>query len=579
MEITIDGQTAELGSSMPSITKRSVDINNPSARFVDSTNRFVMPDTVRNRTIFQSPHAVGSNNRSYEKLYNCVLNDVFQIFKGKGFLDSGSRDKFNFQLVDESKELFKALDTQLKNISWDDKDTILTTAAIDALDAADPTTCWFWGKACYHSAAFIGNTDQTTGDSRTKYSRPAFYVTGLLKRAVEQAGYDFTVPDIDLAISSNHKQFFFTSYQKTFNATFNPAGSLTVTGLNTYDFKHADVTATSTEVTMLHRTILRFRGHVTTNADIIFGVHAHDGPHTKEIVNEFLLPRDGYIDFSTSEIYDTPAGMIAYLYFTGTGVVTFTDVLMYTNLSEDYEDLSANHWLGFKIKAHDNLPEFTYLDLYRLICVVSNSYHSISGKVFGWDTFANLNKMNSVDWSDKFIIGSEQVNANFPGLFQKNWLKYSNDETVKFDLGWSYFESDRESLEAEGDYLVLNFGASKETNIDGDNIAYVPIYSDETRIADQEISPRLFIIDGSRLLFQPLSWDELIETYYENWFNSLYRIRAIQADFNLNKLDVLKWYPKQLVYIDYFKTTFIVLEISNFIAGIKTKVKLLAYGR
>lgn len=581
MEIEINGIQAELGNSTPALTKKSIDINSPSSRFVDFSNKFQLPDTAVNRRIFDSPEGVGTNNRSFDKLYDVIIRDSNIIFRGKGYLDSSNRNEFSFQIVDNSKELFKALDVKLKDVSWDDKDTILTQAAIDSLDDFSSLTCWFWGKACYHTAGFIGNTDQTTGDSRTKYSRPAFNVTGLLRRAINAAGHTFTLPDFNLAISSNHKQFFFTSYQKTFNATFNPAGTLNLTDLTSYDFKHADVTVSSDEITMLHRTILRFRGHVTTNASIYLNVHAHDAPHSKEIVSQILLPSDGYIDFSTSEIYDTPAGMLAYIQLIGTGQVVFTDMLMYTILDEKNEDLSTNHWLDFKIKAYDNLPDLTYLDLFRTICVIGNRYPIVDNfnKVFSFGSLENLSKMNSVDWSEKFVIGSQQINSDIGGLNQKNWLKYTNDITVPFDLGWYYFSTDGEQLPAEGDYLVMNFGASKEVNIAGSDIAHVSVYSDETRIIDQELSPRLFLIDGTKLVFDPLRWQALASGYYSNWFNCLYRVRAVTADFNLSKLDFMKWHPLQVVYIDYFKSTFVVLEISNFIPGRKTRVKLLNYGR
>ena len=123
MELIINGNILELGESSPAITRKSIDIENPSLRFVDYSNKFQLPDTVRNREIFESPKAIGSDNRSYDKLYKAVLRDVFQIFQGNGFLESGTKDKYSFQIIDESKELFKALEIKLRDLDWDDKDT------------------------------------------------------------------------------------------------------------------------------------------------------------------------------------------------------------------------------------------------------------------------------------------------------------------------------------------------------------------------------------------------------------------------------------------------------------------------
>ena len=583
MEVIVNGQQVELGNSFPAITRKSVDINDPSARFIDFTNKFQLPDTFNNREIFDSPAAIGSDNRSFDKLFDAEIRDVFKIFKGKGYLDSGAKDKFSLQVVDDSKELFKALDIRLSSISWDDCDTELNQTAINLLDALDIDNCWFWGKACYHASALKINTDQTTGDARCKYSRPAFYVQGLLNRAVVQAGYSLTSPLPDLAFSSCHTDFFFTSYQKTIAVTYNPSGTLAMDDLDTNDFEHADITATDTEIDIgTRKAKFRLRGSITSNAIVTLYIRATDSVDPTKVSESKIVLGVGtqIVDFTTSEFSSTNGNDVD-IRFEGTGQVVFNDVLLYTLLSDKDEDLSTNPWLDYKIKAHDNLPDLTYLDLYRLICVVSNKYHVVDNysRVLSFGTLAGLNKLNQVDWSDKFIQGSETLTSQFSGLYKKNWLKYDNDLTVKPDLGWSYFLTDNESMEAEGDYLMFKFSASNDVTFGATTCAHVPIYNDTTRIPDQEIKIRLFVASGSVLSFASISWTAIVSAYYDEWFSSLYRIRAIEAEFNLSKLDVLKWKSKQLVYIDYFKTVFIVLEISNFIPGQRTQIKLLGYGR
>lgn len=583
MELTIDGVRAKLGNSTPAITRKSIDINNPSARFLDITNKFQLPYVQPNIEIFESPKAINSTNESYDKLYSATLNDVFQIFKGKGFLDSSTKDKLNFQIIDESKELFNGLDIKLKDVSWDDKDTELTQAEIDNLDSANIDNCWFWGKACYHKDALQINTDQTTGDDRCKYSRPTFNVQALLKRTIENLGYNFSSTSPDLAFSACHDRFYFTSYQKTLTGDYVSTGTLSITGLDTNDFEHSDLTVISTSINIgTKNTVFRIRGSIISTAEIDLIIKSTDNIDPTKIIETrlSLITGSQYVDFSTSEFQSDNGNTIDIL-LSGTGTVTFDDALLYTILSDENEDLSTNPWLGYKIKAYDNLPELTYKDLYRLICITTNQYHIIDNntKSFSWDSLSNLNKNNSVDWSKKFIQGSESVTANFKGLYQKNKLKYENDSTVNPELGWSYFESTNKSFNDEGDYISLKFGASNDVTINSNEIAHLKVYDDSSRIADQEINIRLFQVSGSTITFTPINWANLKENYYKNWFNSLYRIRQINADFNLNKLDVLKWHAKQLVYIDFFKTTFIVLEINNFMPRQLTKVKLLTYGR
>jgi len=582
MEVKVNGEFIELGDSSPAITKKSIDINNPSTRFIDYTNKFIIPYTVENARKLENPTAIGSNNRAFDKLYDISINDVFKIFEGKGFVESYANRKFGIQVVDTSTDLFKALDKKLNTINWDDSDTILTQAGITALETASVNSPWVWGKLCLHENALQINTDQTTGDARCKYSRPSFYVQGLLSRAITAQGYTYTASDINLAFSGFHTQFFVTSYQKTFAATYNPAGTLAITGLNTNDFAHADLTVISASIDIgIKKQKFRIRGTITSDTVMTLVVKATDNVDPTKISESKLQIGIGtqIVDFTSSE-FQSDDGFTIDFRLDGTGEVTI-NALLYTLLLDKDFDLSGNPFLGYKIKVYDNLPDLTYLDLFRLICVVGNQYQIVKPypKSFEFGSFANLNKLNAVNWSDKFIQESESITANFAGLYQKNFLKYENDITVNPELGWSSFQTDSERLEKEGDYLVLKFGASNDVAINGNSIAQVPIYNDTVRIPDQTVNMRLFVVSGSRLEFTPLLWANLSTAYYANYFNSLYRIRAIDGEFNLSKLDVLKWTKKQLVYIDYFKTTFIVLEISNFIPGRKTKVKLLAYGR
>lgn len=583
MEIEINGILAEIGTSQPSITKKSIDVNNPSARFVDFTNRFQLPDTVINRQIFESPQGIGTNNKSFDKLYEVIIRDEFIIFRGQGFLDSSNFSAFSFQVIDRSKDLFKSLNSKLNTLSWDDKDTVLTTANIDALDVEDDTTCWFWGKACYHENAIQANTDQTTGDARVKYSRPALYINGLLKRAIENQGYTFTSPSPGLAFSSNHKDFWFTSYQKTITATYNISGTLNISGLTTNDFAKNVVLASTTIDIGNYKTKFRIRGQATSTADISLIVKATDlSDGTKIEEQRFALNTStSGIDLETNEFHtDSVLGYRVEFIFSGTGDVDFTNVFLYTLLNEKEEDLSTNPWLDYKIKVHDNLPDVAYLDLFKTVNLIYNKYQIVDSfnKTFEFGSFANINKLNRVDWSDKFIIDSESVTANIDSLAQKNFLKYSNDETVNIDLGEDYFLTDNTSLLSENDYIVIKFGASRDAIINSNLISQLNIYNDITRIADQDINIRLFEIVTDKLQFTPITWGNLKENYYSSLFDSFFRIRAIECLMNLNKLDVLSWTEKQLIFIDYFSSTFQVLEINNFIPGKATKIKILKHG-
>lgn len=586
MEVKVNGRLIELGDSSPAITKKSIDIENPSTRFIDFTNKFDIPDTNGNREKFRHPQSVGSDNDSLDKYFDVSIFDVFQIFRGKGFLESTSKDKLSLQVVDNSKDLFLSLDADLKTISWDDKDTELSTTAIDALDTNDITTCWHWGKLCLHENAIQANTDQISGggNARCLYSRPSFNVQSFLKRAIEAQGYSYNESDIKLAFSGWHNEFFFTSYQKTYSSVnYSPAGTLILTGLDTNDFDHADITASSASIDInTLKTKFRVRGSIESDALIDLIIRATDSVDSSKVTESKLTLGVGVneVDFTTSD-FQSDNGMDVEIILSGTGNVIMDCYLYTLHSDKDATSLSTNPFLGYKIKAYDNLPEMTFKDLFKLICLIGNRYQIVDphAKTFNWGSLSQLNKLNAVDWSDKFVIGSESITSQFKGLFQKNILKYNNDITVKKEHGESYFNTSNETLQSEGDYISLNFGASYDVTINSNLIGHARVYSDDIRIADQELAIRLYWIDDDVLMFQQINWNNLATNYYQSWFNSLNRIRLISCELNLSKLDVLNWTEKQLVYIDYFKTTFIVLEINNFIPGRLTKVKLLAYGK
>src|SRR3972149_9378309 len=189
MKLEINGIKADLGNSEIAISRRTFDIDNPTDRFIDITNQFILPETQINKQIFNSPEAVNSNNDSFEKLYIAKVIDQFFLFNGYGFLSDRTKAGFKFQLIDKSKELFDALKVKLNSVNWDDKDILLTEAWLNVLSVLDSDTCWTWPVICCHINRIQVNTALTTGDARVRYSRPSFYLTGLLKKAISLQNY------------------------------------------------------------------------------------------------------------------------------------------------------------------------------------------------------------------------------------------------------------------------------------------------------------------------------------------------------------------------------------------------------
>lgn len=588
MRLEINGIEADLGGNKIAISRKTIDIDNPFDRFVDITNQFILPFSQVNNDIFDSGKAVGSTNLSFEKLYTAKVIDQFFLFNGIGYLNSITPQGYKFQILEKGKSLFNALKTKLNTVNWDDKDILLTEADLNTLSTKDIDNCWVWPVICNHRKKIQANTALTTGDNRVKFSRPSFYLPALLKRIIEQNEYTWNYSSDELsqylAFSSNHEDFLFTSYQKTIDETFIVSTQEQIDDLTTNDFAHADITVTATKIDIgTSTTRFRFRGNITSDGIYKLVIEATDKVSADVERQEFYIDSETtYIDFTTND-FQSDDGIEVEFFIEGTGTIEFDNVLLYSLLSEnEVEDFTTNPFLGYKIKAYDNLPDIEYTTLYKTICVLTNSIPIINSfdKTITFMSLSDMQKFNSLDWSEKFIRQTEDITGTYENLAKTNYLKYNNDQTVDRTLGRSEFQVNSDILADETDYIEMNFGASYEVSIASSLIADLEVYEDTGRIPDKTWNIRLFYLNGTSPIlgqFSQISWSILKENYYKKWFDSLYRIRIINCEMNLNKLDVLGWDLLQVIYIDYFKSYFIIISINKFIPGQTVNVEFLKF--
>lgn len=574
MELEVNGIKADLGNATPAITRKSFDIENPQDRFIDITNRFVLPYTPVNNEIFNSPLAVNSSNDSFDKFYTVKYIDQFIIFNGYGILTGGNRRKgYELQIIDKSTDVFAYLDALLTAKLWDDYDIYLTTTSRNTVDNESIDHPIVWPHICYHKKKISSKTSLTD----LKYSRPCIYLPGLLNLRLSDIGYSFTSTK-KLALTLNHENFFFTSYQKIITGTVNDGNNFS--NLNVDDFS-TYVTVGSTTIDVLGlQSKFRLRGTIEASADLVITISAYDSvAGTTEVQKFNISSEDTEIDIETGEL-QSENNTLSYSFAVSGGDLTMTACYLYSlHPEKDVTNLDTNPFSGFLIKVQDNLPDITFKDIYKTMCISENSTHIIDtlDRIFELRSFANINKLNSLDWSDRFIQETDDISGTFSNLAKKNWLRYDNDETVPKYLGRSYFEVNNDTLQDEKDYIVFPFSASEQTEISGNEIVSINMYEDTMRISDQTINIRLIEVDSGYSSFSNLDWNNL-KLEFEGLFNSLYRIRAINCKMSLNKLDVLGWDLVQLVYIDYYSAYFIVNEISDFVSNTLTDVKLLKYG-
>lgn len=579
MNLEINGILCDNTDSIIALTRNAINLDNLTLRQIDFTNRFRLPKTNINKRIFGFPEIMNSNNTGMDILYNAKLVDQIFLFNGKGFLTDINDKYFEFQLSEASRAFFDDLNKPIHDLDFEDDDFIYNASNYTALNAPSDSV-FVWPVMSMHQ-------DRLTGQLSRTYIRPHFLFKTILNKIFTSRNWNLTYSESDLldyiALSSNHKTFYVTSFQKTLNTTYTVTTTSNITGLNSNDFLY-NIFAISTELDLEDfSTIFRFRGTIIASSDFTITIKGTTttGDITQEVIN---IPQGtNQIDF-TSDKFETDEDH-HYIQFilTGSGTIQFSDCLLYTLHNEtDLGDLSTNPLDNYLVKAYDNLPELNQIDIFRAAMVYTNSIivPDSFGKSIELKSLKNLSKLNNYDWSEKFNNKSENIENQLNGYAQKNYLAYDNDDTIPEILGRGQFLINNEALQDEITVIDVPFAASKDIIIDSKTMAFYRIYDDSARLED-ELNPRIvFLYENSGTYyakFETLDFIVIKTAYYQNIFDSFERLRVIQGEFNLNKLDVYGFDFTKVVYIEYFKSHFMVISIDDFIPGKLTKVKLLKF--
>jgi len=587
MRLEINGIDANVTQPI-AITRQVMDINNLTIRLVDVTNRFALPKTSTNQQIFESGDQIGTDGTKIDTLFNAKIIDQFFLFNGYGKV-SEVGEQYKFQLIDLSKQLLDNMNAKLNQLDFESNDFTYGAAAYNSLKLLT-TSPWVWSIYSQHENKTSTETPIPVGGaSDLKYIRPSFRVNSLLDAAFSANNWTLTYDNdlIDqLIISSNHKNFYVTSYQKTLDATYNPSGSpVSVTGLDTNDFENV-ISTTSTVIDIgTIKTKFRLRGTIITNATIkvIFtGTSSVAGDVTTEELTIYSGTNE--VDYTTGDFETSDAGHDIEITVDGTGSIEFDDTLLYTIIEEaDLGNFSGNALVDYRVKAYDNLPDLTQKDIFKLCLVLTNS-------IIVPDTFnktidlknVNYSKLNSYDWSEKFVQDSEVIENELTEYGQTNYLEYDNDETLNPVTGRASFAVSHSALEDEKSFIKLSFGASNDIDISSNSIAHMNKYTD-TVVVDNDLNIRLLYAFNdagdtyTMARFIDVDWQTLKTNHYSDFVNSISRPRYVEALFNLNKLDVLGFDFAKIVYIEPLKASFIVMGIDDFIPGKLTKVKMLKF--
>jgi hypothetical protein len=587
-KLEINNVDIPISDQIVAITKKAYEFTDLSTRNLNITNRIRLQNTQEIREIYEHPELLNANNNSFEKYFPGKLFDNTLLFSGVSEVQNVNDEEINIQLIDSFQQVFKAMKLRLNQLSnIDSYNFVFSLANYQAL-RQKTSSVWVWPICNMRDDASGIPTIGAVSEAELKYSRPMFQVDYILDEAFDDQSWAFDrslIPDIDkLLLSANHEAFYVSSYLKTFNETVAISGSQLLTGLDTYDFKNAEVTAASNQLTIDGRkTSIRLRGGFSCDKTCEIQVL-----YAGVKVQSFIIDSNQTeIDLSTNELENSGTATVQFNLVATSASAVLTDLRVYTLIEEEeFGDLSTNPLLGFLVVTYDNLPELSQFNVFKNALVLFNGF--ILSDKFTSTVEANrigaLDKLGSVDWSDKYIKGSERINDDLLQLYKKSYLGYTNDDTLTTLFGSAKQDIDSEKLEDEGFILQIDYSASKELTDQSELMADLPIYGTN----DDPIETRLNTLD-QRLLYYNESGSDSIASFNEidftalkvsqftNLLNSLTRPRVLEPLFNLTKLDVLGFDFKKTVYIDAFKSHFYVLSIDNYEPSKLTRCKLLKF--
>ena len=101
----------------------------------------------------------------------------------------------------------------------------------------------------------------------------------------------------------------------------------------------------------------------------------------------------------------------------------------------------------------------------------------------------------------------------------------------------------------------------------------MPVYDDTERIS--ELNTCLAYYENDLAKFDKLNGDNVINEYYSNYVDAIKKGVIVTADFKLSKTDFFQFNFSRMIYVKQLKSTFYVIEISNYTEDKNTTLKLL----
>lgn len=611
-------------STVVAVSFTAFDIGQLSSRSANYTNKFKVPKTENNLTIYQHANDYRSfSNRSYSLLPAKIVQNGVEIVSNGVSLMSESEDHFSIEIYSGPFGFFDQVGDQTLQD--------LNLSAYDRYSGApDPKT----------KTPFLdyGNFDPTETPTLSPSGGEAysFPYKLLIEEIIHQNGYTETGPIFDNSLLAN---MYLSALGFTYNEKFTLPKNLTAliadggvntvgtapsgtkvpftnvvkdcnfyNGTNTYTvgypegstyagtyfiFKakmHIEFTVNSVDVGGTTVTIQLLSS--TTGTQQIIG-YPVGGPYSLDL-----------------EISDLTIGYISGIFGGQVYAQFLTDVP-----GSDADITVHNGWL--KIEAYNEvqqsnfisctgiMPDMKQKDLIKDFAVRFGVLFSETRGVLQCKTFKEIinDRASAFDWTSKRDTSRpDKIINDFSGYGRVNSMSYTiTDDDLATSDGEGIFDLDNENLTNEVDIYESPFNASKTESAGNqtagyiNDVTYIPAYDEDGDFTDPGL--RLITIRDSRSSEPALTgggsyqvamclsetyyfdvdyglhFQRVIDLYYNEYVESLRKLRYIERYYILNENDIGALNLLKLMFdTDAY---YLVVEVNNYVPGQPTKLKLL----
>ena len=565
--LTINNENVQLGNNKIALSKSAYPLSDWNFRTVQFSERVNIPFV---------PFI------DFKKYYDFKHKDNGQIvFTGTAML----MEKFNNMtmdvvLLDQSVKLFASMNNKLTSLELDSEDFIFNISEYASKKELN-NSVWLWSADSTHENRILANNIQS---GNLAFSRPYLSVKRLFEKMFDVDKWSYLLSDnanlLDkLIISSNHKQFYFTSFEKIISINSNVSGTYNI-DISSSDFLKTDTVTATYTLNLTYDSMIRIRGFIEASNDCILQLNGLSSSSTDTLIETFVLNKGRfYYDVTSSEFATNDATFNVMFNVLGNASVTFDDVYIYTLIEEQkFGNISLANFVDFKVKTYDNVPDISQKELFKNCLTLTGGFLTTDNlrKQIKINSLNELFRLGSHDWSSKFVENSDKE-TSLSGYAKTNYFLFNNSDNKPFNQGRGDFNIINETLNDSKEIYTSTFEASGEVEINSNLISDNIIYSNLERLNEFNVFVGYYdaVTDYTIAKFDLLNWNNILTNYYDNYIKAIQKGSIIEANFILNKSDYFNFDFTKLVYISQLKATYYVLNIDSYIENEETKLILL----